>query len=308
MKKLVFAISILVAGVLASCGQKAEGKFPGYTKVEDGLFIKFLNDNAEGKKIQVGDIVSVNMKYATESDSVLFETQPGGVPVQLKADTGAYVGDFMGSFLSMKEGDSVSVLVNADTFFIKTARMPESPEFIDSASMLYFTLKILKVQTMEEMQAEQEAKNATLENEEQTKLQQYLTDNNITATPTASGMYFISEKKGSGKAAAANKKVRVNYAGMLLDGTYFDTSMEDLAKEQGMYDERRAPYKPIEFTLGQGQVIPGWDEGISMMKEGGKAKLIIPSNLAYGANPRPGGVIKPFSTLVFNVELVEVID
>ena len=84
-----------------------------------------------------------------------------------------------------------------------------------------------------------------------------------------------------------------------------DTSIEEVAREQGIYDERRG-YAPFEFDLGARQVIAGWDEGIAMMKEGGKAKLIIPSSLGYGANPRPGGVIKPYNTLVFDVELIEV--
>lgn len=83
----------------------------------------------------------------------------------------------------------------------------------------------------------------------------------------------------------------MHYKGTLLDGTPFDSS----------YDRG----EPIEFVLGQGMVIPGWEEGIAMMNEGGKAKLIIPSKLAYGPNQR-GNVIKPYSTLVFEVELIEV--
>src|SRR5690606_11185362 len=98
--------------------------------------------------------------------------------------------------------------------------------------------------------------------------------------------------EGNGTQAKAGDKVTVHYTGTLLDGTKFDSSVD---RDQ-----------PFEFTLGQGQVIPGWDEGIAMMKEGGKAKLVIPSNLAYGANPRPGGPIQPFSTLVFDVELIKV--
>lgn len=72
-----------------------------------------------------------------------------------------------------------------------------------------------------------------------------------------------------------------------------------------MYDERREPYGPLEFPLGQGRVIPGWDEGIGMMKVGGEARLIIPSSIAYGPSGA-GGIIKPYSTLIFDVELVDV--
>jgi len=135
-------------------------------------------------------------------------------------------------------------------------------------------------------------------------LNKYLADNNITTEPTESGLIFISKKKGTGKQAVAGAKVKVNYEGMFLDGKYFDTSLEEAAKANGIYNPQR-PYGPFEFDLGVGQVIKGWDEGIAMMKEGGKARLIIPSSIAYGAQPRPGD---PFSTLIFEVELIEVMD
>ena len=88
----------------------------------------------------------------------------------------------------------------------------------------------------------------------------------------------------------AGKKVSVHYVGKLLDGTEFDNSVK-----RG---------EPIEFVLGQGQVIPGWDEGIAMMKEGEKAVLLIPSKLAYGE--RGNQAIPPCAPLVFDVELVKV--
>jgi FKBP-type peptidyl-prolyl cis-trans isomerase len=310
MRKLVLgSLSILMMGILVSCAQKGgNSEYPGYSKVENGLYVQYHSDNDTGRAIQQGDIVSMSMMYKTEDDSVIMDSRQAGQPVQLKADTGKYEGDILGAFIGMNVGDSASMIVNADSFFIKTAGMPQSPDFIDSASMLYFNVKIQKVQSMQEMQAEQAQSQAKEQQAEIQELQEYLTANSITTEPTESGLIYISKKKGSGKAAEAGKKVKVHYEGMLLDGTYFDTSVEEVAKEQGLYDERRAPYKPFEFTLGQGQVIKGWDEGIAMMKVGGKARFIIPSNLAYGANPPPGSPIKPFSTLIFDVELIEVSD
>jgi len=114
-----------------------------------------------------------------------------------------------------------------------------------------------------------------------------------TFTPTASGMYYIEIEEGTGVQAQSGNTVVVDYEGQLLDGTIFDSS----------YDYDRSPF---EFTLGQGEVIKGWDEGIAYMKEGGRAMLIIPSYLAYGATGSSSGTIPPYATLVFYVDLLDV--
>ena len=304
MKKLGFRLSIIAVAMAAvSCGNKTTTQYPGYDKVEEGLYVKYFTQNKEGRQAASGDILTMSMTYGTE-DSTLFDTGLNGQPVQLRADSGKYVGDILTAFMNMRMGDSASIIVNADSFFMKTAGMPSSPDFIDSAAMLYFNIGMTSIQTMEEMQAEADAKNAEAEANEMVILKKYLEDNNITTEPTESGLIFISKKKGTGKQAVAGKKVKVNYEGMFLDGTYFDTSVEEAAKANGIYNPQR-PYGPFDFDLGAGQVIKGWDEGIAMLKEGGKARLIIPSKIAYGAAPRPGA---PFSTLIFDVELIEVID
>ncbi|HVZ89568.1 MAG TPA: FKBP-type peptidyl-prolyl cis-trans isomerase [Polyangia bacterium] len=99
-------------------------------------------------------------------------------------------------------------------------------------------------------------------------------------------------KVGEGATATKGKTVSVHYTGRLTDGTKFDSS----------YDRGQ----PIDFPLGAGVVIKGWDQGIDGMKVGGKRKLTIPPDLAYGARGTPGGPIPPNATLVFDVELVGV--
>ena len=94
---------------------------------------------------------------------------------------------------------------------------------------------------------------------------------------------------GNGKEAHAKDRVTVHYTGWLTDGKKFDSSVD-----RG---------QPFSFTLGTGQVIQGWDQGVAGMKVGGKRKLTIPANLGYGAHGA-GGVIPPNATLVFEVELI----
>lgn len=106
---------------------------------------------------------------------------------------------------------------------------------------------------------------------------------------TKSGLRYQITEKGNGKKATKGSVVSVHYKGQLLDGQVFDSSYQR--------------NQPIEFALGVGQVIPGWDEGIQLLNVGDKARFVIPSNLAYGSRGA-GGVIPPNATLIFDVELV----
>jgi len=107
---------------------------------------------------------------------------------------------------------------------------------------------------------------------------------------TASGLQYEVLKDGSGKKPTATDTVTVHYHGTLIDGTVFDSSME-----------RNQP-----ATFGVHQVIPGWTEALQLMPIGSTFRLFIPQELAYGAHPHPGGPIKPFSALIFDVELLEI--
>lgn len=108
---------------------------------------------------------------------------------------------------------------------------------------------------------------------------------------TASGLKYVDVVVGKGASPVVGKSVKVHYTGTLENGKKFDSSVDR--------------NEPFSFTIGVGQVIKGWDEGVMTMKVGGKRKLIIPSKLGYG--PRgAGGVIPPNATLLFDVELLDV--
>lgn len=110
-----------------------------------------------------------------------------------------------------------------------------------------------------------------------------------TTVTTASGLQIIDELKGEGASPRTGQTVVVHYTGTLDNGKVFDSS--------------RTRNQPFEFSIGVGQVIKGWDEGVASMKVGGKRRLIIPAELGYGARGA-GGVIPPNAQLTFDVELI----
>ncbi len=292
MKKttlITFAMLVAIATGFVSCEQKGDSKFDGYEKTDDGLYYKFHVKGNETVKPQVGDYLTIDMIYGTE-DSVFFNSKDIPQAMKLPMIDPVFQGDIYEGMSLMSIGDSATFICNADSVFTKLFRMSALPPGLDTIKNLYFTIKMNNIQNEEEFKKSQEAELEQMKAQESIQRNDYLAENYPDAQPVASGLYFIDTKEGTGSSPQSGQKVKVHYKGMLLDGTVFDSSYE-----RG---------QPFEFTLGQGQVIKGWDEGIAMMRKGGKAVLILPSEIAYGT--RGGGSIPPYSTLVFEVELIDI--
>lgn len=163
-----------------------------------------------------------------------------------------------------------------------------SSENVDAILQAYSAKRQQK--QMEEQQKQQEAQFGNVKEEGIKFLEQNKTQPGVQVT--ASGLQYKVVKEGTGKNPSATSVVKVHYHGTTPDGTVFDSSVE-----RG---------EPIEFGLNQ--VIPGWTEGVQLMKEGAKYIFYIPQELAYGANAPQGGQgpIKPYMPLVFEVELIKV--
>jgi FKBP-type peptidyl-prolyl cis-trans isomerase FkpA len=313
MKKFIHTIPLfaIAAVTFISCSQ--DSKFNGFTKGETGLYYKFYKHTEGGANPKIGDVLKLQYEFKLErNDSLLLDSKQGSADgsgfAQIGLQRVTFAGSLEDGILMMCKGDSASFIVPADSFFLKTMQLNELPKFIAKGDHIKANVKLGEIMSKEMVEAdrqkqmeEQQAKMKEMADKEQPLIDKYLADNKITTKPTESGLIFIELKKGSGAKPKANDLVEVNYVGRLLDGTVFDTSIESIAKENNQYNPQR-PYEPIKFQLGARQVIPGWDEGIAMLAKGGKAKFVIPSRIGYG--PNPAGQIPPFSTLVFEVELV----
>lgn len=177
-----------------------------------------------------------------------------------------------------------------------------------------YTFKIVAVKTEAEMKKEQEEEQKKHQKEveqrikdEKKKIKEYLKKNKLEAESTASGLHYIIHEEGTGETPEAGDQVSVNYVGKLIDsGEVFDTNI----KEEGKKLEKMAKrpddsYQPFKFQIGRRQVIPGWDEGLSLLKKGSKATLYIPSHIAYGEQGA-GQDIPPNSILVFDIEFLDI--
>lgn len=293
MKKLLLLFVGAATLFMFSCGEGPKG----FKKTDNGLLYKFHVRNKNGVKPSEGDMLTAILIYKTDKDSLLFDSHNNPGPFRIPCTKSEYKGDIYEGLALMSEGDSATFIINADSFFLITAQAPKIPDFIQPNSNMTFHVKLEKIQKKAEYEKEQKElmekqmkEMEVMKEKEQSDLDKYLTDNKIPSKATESGLVFIDVKKGKGPKAKKGDKVTVEYKGMLLDGTEFDAS-----SKHG---------KPAEFELGAGQVIPGWDEGFTMMQKGGKAKLIVPSKLAYGS--RGMGSIPPFSTLIFEVELINI--
>ncbi|MFA4862502.1 MAG: FKBP-type peptidyl-prolyl cis-trans isomerase [Bacteroidales bacterium] len=224
----------------------------------------------------------------------LFSTIERGEPVDFKYGSQFENKGFQEVIGMMREGGKANAIVPSAMAFGAQGAGSVVPAF----STLYYEVEMIKIMSNEEFERKQADKNAKQmaeasrkEKEEIASIQKYLKDNNITPTTILpNGLIYIEKQAGTGPKPIDGKKVKVHYTGKLLDGTMFDSSVE-----RG---------EPFEFALGRRAVIEGWDVGIALMNEGGKATLIIPSKLAY-KEKGAGDVIPPFSPLVFDVELIE---
>lgn len=131
----------------------------------------------------------------------------------------------------------------------------------------------------------------------------------VDAIKSASGLKYVIVKKGSGKKPVAGTQIFIHYAGFFENGTLFDSSLEDVAKAFGKYDETRKTqggYEPIAFQAGRKEgMIPGFIEGLEKLSIGDRALLFIPANLAYGEGGAGNGLIPPNTPLIFDITIMD---
>lgn len=267
----------LLAVLLTACG--------GYEETEGG--IKFTNHtNGGGERPVPGDLVYFHAQMRN-GDSVVFGSrQYGQTPsINISAPAnGKYASPVEEILTYIGVGDSITMLVDLDTIDPK-------PKGFENTNVMYYDIVLLDVVSTAKINSvkAQEGPIASMLQETVAKYNNGDLDEELKSTD--SGLKYIIHQEGNGQSAVPGKEVKVHYYGVTTDGSPFDNSFS-----RG---------QPFGFVLGAGMVIPGWDEGISLLKEGAKATLFIPSELGYGEQGAPP-VIPPNSELIFYVELQKV--
>ena len=243
-----------------------------------------IHEKGDGKTTaKEGDIVTFDLIIKAPNDTVFTDTYKRKAPIEMPLPKGQFKGSFENALTHLSVGDSATVMVSADSLFSRVQQ--PLPAGVPKGSDMKFIVKIKAIQTMAQFQKAQEEKK----NSELKLMDNFAKKNFPNATKTQYGMYRVVLKEGAGATIVSGNTVKVDYTGKLMNGEIFDSSKGK---------------QPLEFPIGQGAVIPGWEQALMMMKKGEKSIFFIPSNLAYGE--QGSGPIPPFSPLVFEMEVIDV--
>jgi len=271
-------------------------RFPDFTETENGLLYK-LEDIGDGeKRAKPGDYVTAQITIRSENDSILYDTYKMGLDgaVTFILPPVAHQKDYREGYLFLSEGDRATFITDAHALFIKRNKSMV-PKGMNLESFIRVETKVLKIRTPEEHTLEMQEEKAKLDRgefEEKKILNKYIADSCKDASLVANGMYCIQIADGNDVTLDSGRVALLNYRGCFLNGRCFDSSFET---------------QPFEYILGtEDQLIAGLAVGVRRMREGEKAKFIIPSHLAFGSSGSSTGMVPPFTTVIYEVELLKV--
>ncbi|HEX5168773.1 MAG TPA: FKBP-type peptidyl-prolyl cis-trans isomerase [Cyclobacteriaceae bacterium] len=310
-------ISKVLLGVLllvTACSQTKE--------TPNGFKYKLVKEG-QGSPATQDQLIVFNFKITDSKDSVWADTYKRGFPefTAVPDSSQSAEQDGISQMLCLlKKGDSSVFDISVKKLFKEMAKSAVPPG-IDTTLNLNYSVSIRDIiakEQFEEYRGKIEAeyyaleeKNAKQQLDKDTlAIDEYLKSKGIDAAKLPSGIRYVITTAGEASNAVSGQTVLVNYAGYLMDGTCFDTNVKAVAEEKGIYDPVRAaqaPYEPFEVVIDQTNLIQGWHEALKQLGKGGKGTFYIPSTLAYGSR-RMGNKIKENSSLVFDIEMVDIKD
>jgi FKBP-type peptidyl-prolyl cis-trans isomerase FkpA len=288
MKNLLTVFIMTVAVFSAGCSRFS--KYPGFKKAKHGIYYQLHTLGEDTVKAVPGDYITVNLSYLTMEDSVFFR---GSRKFQVSRP--AYEGAVDECFMMLATGESATFIIRADNFFSITLQS-DLPRFLEPGGTMKMDVEMIEIQKENDYIREKEAFLSWIEDfgeYEKVILHQFISEEELDVSPLPSGIYYLNLKPGNGKKVELGDTVTINYEGRFLNGKFFDSTVK-----------RRQPFQFVYGT--EWQVIKGLEEAIGMMSEGEKSLFILPSDLGFGNRGSSNQVIPPFTSLIFEVEILKV--
>lgn len=275
--------------------------FSQYRRTATGL--KFaIHHNENGKTAKKGDFVSMHMIMSHPQAGELKNTYKEGKPILFPVKSfNAFDGDLTEGLKLLSKGDSASFVILADSMFALVFKKP-MPQKISKGSFLNFTVKVLDVKSAKTYENELKAKNeeykklhaseiAKRHKKEDLVIQNYISTQGFDYKKTTSGAYYTIVTAGQGRKVKKGDAIVFHYIGSLID-------------DETEFESTYTLGQPSAFTLGNGDVIQGWEEVFSQLTEGDECKMVIPSHLAFGR--KENKKVPSNSVLVFDVKIITV--
>lgn len=286
MKQLVFVIFAI--SLISGCTSKSP--YEGYKNSGKGFYYQLKTLGEDEVKIKTGDFVTADITYATINDSVFFEGRR-----KIEIEEPAYEGAIEDCFELLCNKERASFIMPAAPFFKQTLQT-DLPSFLSPSDSFKVDISVIEVQTEQEYLNDKQAFLHWTEDfgdYEKVLLQQFIAEEKINAKPTNSGLVYLPLEVGSGNKIEVGDTISIHYEGIFLNGKYFDST------------KRRK--QPFQFVYGtEWQVIEGLEEGLAYMRQGDKALFIVPSKLAFGSTGSSTGIVPPFTSIIFEVDVLEV--
>jgi FKBP-type peptidyl-prolyl cis-trans isomerase FkpA len=305
-RKPFFAVFLLI-WVLVSCSSD----HPGFKRSGSGLYFRFHDKNEQGEQVLKGDEVTVSLRLYT-GDTVFLETgRDSLLSDQIIVEEPVYPGDVYEALSMMHTGDSATFILQGNDLFLNFFRMQDLPGYIKDSAEVWMDVKVKsrvpKAEVDKRLAALSEESGRMLEEMKRTepaRISEFLAANELKAAPLPSGLYYIETMRGTGKKVENGSQVTLQYVAKLTTGKILETSLREEAIKSGIFDSL-FEYTPFTFIMGDRSTVAGWEEGISHMRKGGKALLVVPSSLAYGEEGLED-LIPPYSPVVYEIEIIDV--
>ena len=289
----------LVIFFLSSCTSKKEAV---ELKTTNGFKYILFTDSNSTVSPKIGNYVTVHMTVLNAKDSVFYDSHKKGMPFRFQMNSIPFKGSYEDGLTNITEGDSAEFYVPADSLYThfyaghSLDSFPQSKTAFIPGSFMRFRIKLMKVQTANKAELEQQLVLSERERSQDTLIKTFAIRNHL-GEPDTAGYYLIYKSHGKGAQIRKGMRVKMDFVGATIDGHVFQNTVTQK--------------QPYEFIFGKNQVIPGFELTFPKFRQGDHISLVLPSKLAYKEdgirNPSNGTfIIQPFSALIFDIKFLEV--